>query len=221
MNNHKGVVEVLLRSGADPSIPNAAGLIAAELTSNAAIRESLMNTNWMSQSNVYPKFEQQRHINPTSSLSSSSSASAEKQQQRGCDKMTPVPPLEMLLLACESSGEQRNTTPPFTNPDITLDHKQQQRQWQNNEGGRRSSVPSGLVSLCGMHACLPTVYLSHLTLIATKSLIQHANLCFLRSSTLDVPQCCRLVVPEVTSRRSVAAINVELQRNDTVVFQQV
>ena len=60
LNNNKAVAEVLLRSGADPSVPNADGLIPAELTTDASIRESLLNTNWMSQRNTYPAIEQQR-----------------------------------------------------------------------------------------------------------------------------------------------------------------
>lgn len=38
MNDRKGIIEVLLRSGADPSIPNESGLLASELTSKADIR---------------------------------------------------------------------------------------------------------------------------------------------------------------------------------------
>jgi hypothetical protein len=38
VNNRKGIIEVLLRSGADPSIPNESGLLASELTSKADIR---------------------------------------------------------------------------------------------------------------------------------------------------------------------------------------
>ena len=48
MNNHKAIVEHLLRSGANPSVPNADGIIPAELTSDVFIRESLIRTNWLS-----------------------------------------------------------------------------------------------------------------------------------------------------------------------------
>lgn len=48
-NGHKSVVEILLRSGADPSIPNSHGLIPAELTNDKNISALLMRTNWISQ----------------------------------------------------------------------------------------------------------------------------------------------------------------------------
>jgi ankyrin repeat protein len=48
-NSHKCVVEILLRSGADPSIPNSHGLIPAELTNDKNISSLLMRTNWISQ----------------------------------------------------------------------------------------------------------------------------------------------------------------------------
>lgn len=60
MNNHKAVLEVLLRSGADPSTPNAEGLIAAELSTDVSVQRSLMNTNWLSRSNV-PSSAEQHH----------------------------------------------------------------------------------------------------------------------------------------------------------------
>lgn len=65
LNNHKGefnfrlesfsliscigIVEILLRSGADPSVPNAHGMIPAELTSEPMIRQLLLRTNWLGQ----------------------------------------------------------------------------------------------------------------------------------------------------------------------------
>ena len=39
LNNRKGIVEILLRSGADPSIPNTAGMLPVELATNEAVRE--------------------------------------------------------------------------------------------------------------------------------------------------------------------------------------
>jgi hypothetical protein len=39
INDRKGIVEVLLRSGADPSIPNTAGILPVELATDAAVRE--------------------------------------------------------------------------------------------------------------------------------------------------------------------------------------
>lgn len=39
VNDRKGIVEVLLRSGADPSIPNKAGLLPVELAKTAPVRE--------------------------------------------------------------------------------------------------------------------------------------------------------------------------------------
>jgi hypothetical protein len=48
-NGHKCVVEILLRSGADPSVPNSFGLIPAELTKDKTILALLMRTNWISQ----------------------------------------------------------------------------------------------------------------------------------------------------------------------------
>jgi hypothetical protein len=41
-NQHRAVVEVLLRYGADPSIPNASGLVAVEMTNNPAVTELFM-----------------------------------------------------------------------------------------------------------------------------------------------------------------------------------
>ena len=38
INNRKGIIEVLLRSGADPSTPNSNGLLAGELTGDREIR---------------------------------------------------------------------------------------------------------------------------------------------------------------------------------------
>mmetsp|Transcript_3174 Transcript_3174/g.4913 ORF Transcript_3174/g.4913 Transcript_3174/m.4913 type:complete len:1196 (+) Transcript_3174:43-3630(+) len=49
LNGHKGIVEILIRSGADPSIPNSSGLIPAELTENTQIKALLLRTNWLSQ----------------------------------------------------------------------------------------------------------------------------------------------------------------------------
>lgn len=48
-NGQKSIVELLLRSGADPSIPNSHGLIPAELTKDKNISALLMRTNWISQ----------------------------------------------------------------------------------------------------------------------------------------------------------------------------
>jgi hypothetical protein len=48
-NGHKCVVEILLRSGADPSVPNSSGLIPAELTKEKTLLALLMRTNWISQ----------------------------------------------------------------------------------------------------------------------------------------------------------------------------
>ena len=44
INNRKGIIEVLLRAGADPSIPNENGLLAGELTGDNEIR-SLLSKN--------------------------------------------------------------------------------------------------------------------------------------------------------------------------------
>lgn len=41
-NNHHGIVEILLRSGADPSIPNNNGTIPVELCSEASVKEVLL-----------------------------------------------------------------------------------------------------------------------------------------------------------------------------------
>lgn len=38
-NDRKGIVEILLRSGADPSIPNKAGILPVELSNDASVRE--------------------------------------------------------------------------------------------------------------------------------------------------------------------------------------
>lgn len=39
INDRKGIVEILLRSGADPSIPNRAGILPVELAKTPAVRE--------------------------------------------------------------------------------------------------------------------------------------------------------------------------------------
>lgn len=39
INDRKGIVEILLRSGADPSIPNKAGILPVELAKAAFVRE--------------------------------------------------------------------------------------------------------------------------------------------------------------------------------------
>lgn len=39
INDRKGIVEILLRSGADPSIPNAAGILPVELAKTIPVRE--------------------------------------------------------------------------------------------------------------------------------------------------------------------------------------
>lgn len=39
VNDRKGIVEVLLRSGADPSIPNKAGMLPVELAKTAPVKE--------------------------------------------------------------------------------------------------------------------------------------------------------------------------------------
>ena len=41
-NNHHGIVEILLRSGADPSIPNNIGVIPVELCSEVSVKEVLL-----------------------------------------------------------------------------------------------------------------------------------------------------------------------------------
>ena len=41
-NNHYGVVEILLRSGADPSVPNDNGNIPVELCSALSVKEVLL-----------------------------------------------------------------------------------------------------------------------------------------------------------------------------------
>jgi hypothetical protein len=51
VNNRKGIIEVLLRSGADPSIPNESGLLASELTSKADIRILLSRDPTQTRSN--------------------------------------------------------------------------------------------------------------------------------------------------------------------------
>lgn len=39
INDRKGIVEILLRSGADPSIPNRAGILPVELAKDRSVRE--------------------------------------------------------------------------------------------------------------------------------------------------------------------------------------
>lgn len=39
INDRKGIVEILLRSGADPSIPNQGGILSVELSRHAAVKE--------------------------------------------------------------------------------------------------------------------------------------------------------------------------------------
>ena len=39
LNNRKGIIEILLRSGADPSVPNHAGLLPIELTKARDVKE--------------------------------------------------------------------------------------------------------------------------------------------------------------------------------------
>lgn len=41
-NNRKGIVDILMRSGADPSLPDIDGLVAAELTEKSEIKEILL-----------------------------------------------------------------------------------------------------------------------------------------------------------------------------------
>jgi len=100
MNNCKAIVEILLRSGADPSVPNADGLIPAELTTQPSIREALMSTNWMSQSNVYPSFEQHRSTIDTQQLSNQEQG----RNELSSPKVESRPPLEKLLVAAESGA---------------------------------------------------------------------------------------------------------------------
>ena len=42
LNNRKGIVDILLRSGADPSVPDGDGVVAAELTTSQDVRELLL-----------------------------------------------------------------------------------------------------------------------------------------------------------------------------------
>lgn len=39
INNRKGIIEILLRSGADPSVPNHAGMLPIELTKSKDVKE--------------------------------------------------------------------------------------------------------------------------------------------------------------------------------------
>jgi hypothetical protein len=119
LNNNKAIVEVLLRSGADPSVPNADGMIAAELTTDASIRESLMNTNWMSQTTVYPSASSgqgQEQDGPRAALrdreiraqsneqEQHSQSESQSSLERSRLQRPVVPPLTGLLAATESSG---------------------------------------------------------------------------------------------------------------------
>lgn len=58
LNNNKGVVEVLLRSGADPSVPNGNGLLPVELAQNRFVRELFLRDR----SNVFSPVVQARSL---------------------------------------------------------------------------------------------------------------------------------------------------------------
>jgi hypothetical protein len=104
LNNHKAIVEVLLRSGADPSTPNAEGLIPAELTTEASIRDSLMNTNWMSRSHVQPRLEQHHSSGQTASDQGTLPSNSLPQQLLCSD-------LERQLTITEASAQQHSPPP--------------------------------------------------------------------------------------------------------------
>lgn len=119
MNNFKAIVEVLLRSGADPSVPNADGLIPAEITTLQSLRDVLVSSNWMSQSNVYPTYEQRRgedqdevYDNQQNSKSKSLPDTKVQSTLQESDRRPRVPPLCLDLPHCGDTISNEKLQPP-------------------------------------------------------------------------------------------------------------
>jgi ankyrin repeat protein len=67
VNKHKGIVELLLRSGADPSIPNSNGQLAAELCDDVDIHTLLLrDRSLLSASKVLKSYRDDAYLDTTS-----------------------------------------------------------------------------------------------------------------------------------------------------------
>jgi hypothetical protein len=127
-------VEILLRSGADPSVPNSHGLIPAELTNDKNISSLLMRTNWISQR---PKHSEESLEEMLQSLSISRT-------------LVPVPdqPIEVIELSPENESKRKKSISiaiPESKSELNLPYQGHTKSTENKreKPSRRYSLPAG------------------------------------------------------------------------------
>ena len=123
INDRKGIVEILLRSGADPSIPNSSGTLPVELSKSPAVQELFLRDRSAIFSPIVQTrmllsdYIEQMNINPTSSEISRSAKSEMSRTEATVSSSN-----SMIFNMQDTLGAVlEQATPPSPTPEISTD----------------------------------------------------------------------------------------------------